>query len=119
MYAKLAVALLVVSASVGCVIGNKFQAPVGTVPENAGVLAITCNVKGADVYIDGAVVGTITDADKRQEIVIPSGEHALVLKKFGYKDSGLKISLVAGAINTIDVLMERLPTEIVDLPADK
>jgi len=112
MNARLVTVLILACAVAGCAVFGK---SVGKVPDNAGILAVKCNVAGADVYIDKALVGTIQKADSRQDIVVASGEHDLLVKKFGYEDYKETISLVPGARNTIDVNLERTPTKAVSV----
>lgn len=113
---KRAMVALVLTVLVGCAGGLRIGQPqVGKVPEDAGILAIRSNVAGADVTIDGKLVGTIMKADKVQDIVIPAGEHELIVRKFGREDWKRDIYLTPGAKNTVDVYLERVPTKAVEV----
>ena len=122
MYKRLFVMTLVLTAvvavSAGCQLFQR-TAIIGQLPENAGILALTVNVKGAEIYIDGALYGTVQRAGVQQDIVVEAGEHKLTLKKFGYKEFTTTVGLVAGSVNTIDVTLERLPTEAVEVPTEE
>jgi hypothetical protein len=119
MFTKTLVAVLAVCVMAGCGLTQGFGAKAGKLPDNAGILAIKCNVKGADVYVDKRVVGTITKADSRQDFTVIAGEHDLQIKKFGYQDFSAQTILVQGAVNTLDVSLERVPTKAVTVPLDK
>ena len=76
MVSRSLMAILAVCVLAGCSMFGG-AATTGKVAENAGVLAIQCNVKGADVYVDNLLVGTIVKADSRQQFVVSAGEHDL------------------------------------------
>ncbi len=123
MYSKIAVAALVVVLSVGCVLPGRSsaQAP-GKLAKNTGILELTVNVKGAEIYLDDALYGMIKRAGRVQDVVIPAGKHMLSLRKFGYKDFSASIGVEAGAVNTLVVDLKRLPTEVIkpaEMPKDK
>ncbi|MCD6404856.1 MAG: PEGA domain-containing protein [Planctomycetes bacterium] len=123
MYSKIAVAVLVLVAAAGCVLPgtSSAQAP-AKLAENTGILELSVNVKGAEIYVDDALYGMIKRADRVQDVIIPAGKHLLGLKKFGYKSFSASIGVEAGAVNTLAVDLKRLPTEVIspeDMPKDK
>ena len=121
MYGKMSVVLLVLALALGCEsFGGAAGTKAGTDPAGkTGVLMLTVNARHAKVMVDGALYGMIKKAGKPQSFVIPAGAHTLTLKKFGYKDQLVKIGLEAGAINTLEIKLERLPPKVVTLPGDK
>ena len=121
MYGKMSVVLLVLALALGCEsFGGTAATKAGTDPAGkTGVLLLTVNARNAKVIVDGALYGMIKKAGKPQSFVIPAGAHNLTLKKFGYKEQSVKIGLEAGAINTLEVKLQRLPSEVVRMPGDK
>jgi len=119
MYRRIALAMLIAVTAAGCGVFQRSRATMGDVPEGSGWLELTVNVKNAKVIVDGALRGMIRKADSPQLFVIPAGAHDLVLEKFGYKRYAEKIAVEAGAVNTLVIDMERLPTEVVELPEEK
>ncbi len=64
-------------------------------PEFAGAkVQISSDPVGADIEVDGSFVGSTPSA-----VDLSSGEHAIVIKKSGYKNWERKIKTTAGAIN--------------------
>ena len=120
MYAKFLPVLLAVALSIGCAAAAGPQTDAGTDPQGkTGILMLTVNATLAEVSVDGALYGMVKKGGRAQSFVIPAGAHTLVIKKFGYKDYTAKVAVEAGAINTLDITMERLPTEVVTMPEDE
>jgi hypothetical protein len=64
-------------------------------PEFAGAkLQISSDPVGADIEVDGNFIGSTPSS-----VELPAGEHAIVVKKSGYKNWERKIKTTAGAIN--------------------
>jgi len=64
-------------------------------PEFAGAkLQISSDPVGADIEVDGNFIGNTPSS-----VELPAGEHAIVVKKSGYKNWERKIKTTAGAIN--------------------
>ncbi len=120
MFVKASVALLVVAAFAGCtVIATESGGTTAALASaDNGVLALTVNVKGAEVFIDGALFGQIQKAAKAQDFVVKGGEHTLTLKKFGFEDATLKIGVEAGGKNTLEVNLERTPAAPLDVTGE-
>jgi hypothetical protein len=74
-----------------------------------GVLALTVNVKGAEVFVDEALFGQIKKAEKEQDFIVTGGKHELVVKKFGFEDYKATIGVEAGGVNTLTVELARTP----------
>ena len=116
MYRRIALALAVAVTAAGGGLFCASRATMGEVPEDSGWLELTVNVKNAKVHVDGALRGMIKTADRPQLFVIPAGTHDLMLEKFGYEPVTAKIAVEPGAVNTLVLDMQRLPTEVVELP---
>jgi len=119
MLRKLSVLSLLVAVAAGCGLIEGTAGGVARgreIPEECGIVRITTNVTGAQIFVDDALYGTIQRAGRPQDIVVEAGTHNLALKKFGYQDFQATIGLKQGAINTIDVTMKRTPPETVELP---
>ncbi len=116
MYSRIALVLLVAAAVAGCGAISRATGTMGDVPEDSGWLELTVNVRGAGVFVDDALRGMIRYAGRPQLIVIPAGTHELRVEKFGWQTYTARIAVEPGAINTLIIDMERLPTEVVELP---
>lgn len=111
-------ALLAVSLLFGCTFSVTDPAKTRSsqlAARNAGVLALTVDVKGAQVLIDGDLYGEIKKAGREQEFILPAGTHELAIRRFGFEDYAARIALAPGGINALSVKMERSPTVPVDI----
>jgi len=117
MYSKILVALVVLAAVAGCAMFNKH---VSSDPQpTMATLALTVNVKGAEVYIDDSLFGQITSAKSSQDFVVSGGKHTLVVKKFGFEDFAAKIGVEAGGVNVLAVTLKRTPPVRVNIAEEK
>jgi hypothetical protein len=112
--------VLVLAAAAGCALTGSTTT---AAKADMAVLALTVNVKGAEVYIDDALFGQIASAGRPQEFVVPGGKHALVVKKDGFAEQKFSIGVEIGGVNTLEVVLKRTPAEIVTLreeaPSDR
>jgi hypothetical protein len=109
------VALLAVVLSFGCTISN---VETNKTPATTGVLALTVNVRAAEVFVDGALFGQTRKAGEARNFNLTGGKHELVIKKFGFEDYKATIGLEAGGINTLTVELTRVPPTPVALPKE-
>ncbi len=65
-----------------------------------GTLAITSNVPGAQILIDGAFTGTTPKSIQK-----PPGKYVIKVKKGGYNDFNQTVTVVAGETMTIDAIL--------------
>jgi hypothetical protein len=109
------VAVLAVVLALGCTIST---AEVSKAPATTGVLALTVNVRNAEVFVDGALFGQTKRAGKEQNFNLTGGKHELVIKKFGFEDYKATIGVETGGINTLTVELKRVPPAPVALPKE-
>ena len=69
----------------------------------SGVLAITTDPIGAQVFVDGALAGT---SNPRVEIVVEAGEHRVVAQHPGYDDVLAPLVVAPGASRDLALKME-------------
>jgi len=112
MFVRTVAILLVLAAAVGCALTGSSTA---TAKADMAVLALTVNVRGAEVYIDDALFGQIAKAGRPQDFVVSGGKHNLLLKKDGFEDQKFTIGVELGGVNTLDVVMKRTPAVIVNV----
>jgi hypothetical protein len=96
----------------------KFQQPSATQPVTAAApiaaspspmsskLQLESNPSGADIEIDGNFVGN-TPSD----VQVAEGEHAVTVKKAGYKDWQRKLKVSAGSSVHIDAELEKMASQ--------
>ena len=118
MRGRILVTLVVVLSVVGCA-ALKGEKPAGKTAATAATLALTVNVKGAEVYIDDMLFGQIQKAGAAQNFVVAAGKHSLAVKKFGYEDKKLTIGVEAGGTNTLSVELARTPVVPVSVKEEK
>ncbi len=56
-----------------------------------GTIKLTCNIKDANVYVDGELKGSLKD--NKNEIVVPVGKHELEFRHDGYNDEKLAVDI--------------------------
>jgi len=114
MYARTIVVIAVAAMLVGCTM--TYHEAAGKPAATSGTLSLAVNVRGASVYIDDSLYGESQRAGKAQDFIVPAGTHKLVVKKFGFVDYAVTIGIAGGGVNTLDVTLNRQPTEAVKLP---
>jgi tetratricopeptide (TPR) repeat protein len=81
-----------------------------------GALTITCNVDGADVFIDGEAVGKTP----LEDVTIETGDHKVSVKVDGYKDYLETVTVVSGKTASMNVkLKEAAPSSLAGAGAIK
>ena len=68
-----------------------------------GLLDVRCVVPGADVFVDGALVGT---TPLTSPLVVASGQHRVELRRNGYRTAGLDVTLSTGAVSSVTLELE-------------
>jgi len=96
---------LVVIAAVGCSASlrlgdSQFAKP----PANCGIVQMGCNVQGADVYLDGQMIGTLTR--QSQDVVVPCGTHEISVRKPGYQPYQCRVTIVEGATSKMSANLQ-------------
>ena len=65
--------------------------------------------RDAGVWIDGKYAGYVKELKGNRKVMLPPGEHEILLRQAGYKDFTKKIVLEADQIQTIAVVLEENP----------
>ena len=65
--------------------------------------------RDAGVWIDGKYAGYVKELKGNRKVLLPPGEHEILLRQAGYKDFTKKIVLDADQIQTIAVVLEENP----------
>jgi hypothetical protein len=65
--------------------------------------------RDAGVWIDGKYAGYVKELKGNRKVMLPPGEHEILLRQAGYKDFTKKIVLDADQIQTIAVVLEENP----------
>jgi|SRR5580704_7343094 hypothetical protein len=65
--------------------------------------------RDAGVWIDGKYAGYVKELKGNRKVILPPGEHDILLRQAGYKDFTKKIVLEADQIQTIAVVLEENP----------
>ena len=65
--------------------------------------------RDAGVWIDGKYAGYVKELKGNRKVLLPPGEHEILLRQAGYKDFTKKIVLDADQIQTIAVVLEESP----------
>ncbi len=84
------------------------QSETGTV--RGKVLAATANVgvAGAQVFLAGTTVGTLTDAEGGYSLSgVPAGERVVTVRLIGYRETSRPVTVAAGQTVTLDFTVER------------
>lgn len=72
----------------------------------SGKLQLESKPTGADIEIDGNFVG-----DTPSDVEVADGEHAVTVKKAGYKDWERKLKVSAGSSVHINAELEKIATQ--------
>lgn len=76
--------------------GKPFELSVA-LEANAGVLSVTADVPGAQIYLDGQLIGLAPQS----ELLVAPGAHEVVVRREGYKDDVQRITVRAGRDNVV------------------
>jgi hypothetical protein len=119
MYVRFLLVASLVAVWAGCATFGREAGGEQKLAENAGYLELTVNARNAQVWTGDTLRGMIKKANKPQRIAVPAGTHQLLVKKLGYKDFSAKVAVEAGAVNTLEIQLERIPPQVVTLPEEK
>ncbi len=65
--------------------------------------------KDSGVWIDGKYAGYVKELKGNREVMLPPGEHEILIRQAGYKDFTKKLVVEADQIQTIAVVLEENP----------
>jgi hypothetical protein len=68
--------------------------------------------RDSGVWIDGKYAGYVKELKGSRKVMLPSGEHEVLIRQAGYKDITQKIVIRPDQIQTIAVVLEENPKEI-------
>jgi len=68
--------------------------------------------RDSGVWIDGKYFGYVKELKGNKKVLLPPGEHEISIRQDGYKDFEQKISVQAGQVQTVKVVMEENPKAI-------
>ena len=96
---------------------SQAQSETGTV--QGTVLDATANVgvAGAQVFVAGTVIGTLTDAEGGYSLSgVPAGEQVVTVRLIGYREASKSVTVTAGETVTLDFSVEQTAIRLQDLP---
>jgi hypothetical protein len=64
------------------------------------------------VWIDGNYAGYVKELKGNRKVMLPAGEHEILIRQAGYKDITQKIVIHPDQIQTVAVVLEENPKEI-------
>ena len=109
-------ALLVLILAIAVPAPTHAQSETGTV--RGKVLAATANVgvAGAQVFLAGTTIGTLTDAEGGYSLSgVPAGEQVITVRLIGYRETSKSIAVTAGETVTLDFTVEQTALRQQDL----
>jgi hypothetical protein len=68
--------------------------------------------RDSGVWIDGKYFGYVKELKGNKKVLLPPGEHEISIRQDGYKDFEKKITVQAGQVQTVKVVMEENPKAI-------
>jgi hypothetical protein len=68
--------------------------------------------RDSGVWIDGKYAGYVKELKGNRKVMLPPGEHEILIRQAGYKDIAQKLVIVPDQIQTIAVVLEENPEEI-------
>jgi len=68
--------------------------------------------RDSGVWIDGKYAGYVKELKGDRKVMLPPGEHEILIRQAGYKDLTKKFAVVPDQIQTIAVVLEENPKEI-------
>ncbi len=98
------------------------QSETGTVRGNVLDATASVGVAGAQVFVAGTVIGTLTDAEGSYSLSgVPPGEQAITVRLIGYREVSKTVTVTAGETVTLDFTVEQTALRIQDLsvPAER
>jgi len=67
--------------------------------------ADTQDERDSGVWIDGKYAGYVKELKGSRKVMLPAGEHEILVRQAGYKDFTTKVTVVAGQFQTVAVAM--------------
>ncbi len=111
-------ALLVLILAIAIPAPSHAQPETGTV--QGKVLDATANVgvAGAQVFVAGTAVGTLTDPEGAYFLSgVPAGEQVITVRLIGYRETSKSVTVTAGKTVTVDFTVEQTALRLQDLTA--
>ena len=68
--------------------------------------------RDSGVWIDGRYEGYVKELKGNRKVMLPPGEHEILIRQAGYKDISQKIIVAPDQIQTVAVVLEENPKEI-------
>lgn len=68
--------------------------------------------RDSGVWIDGNYAGYVKELKGNRKVMLPAGEHEILIRQAGYKDITQKIVIHPDQIQTVAVVLEENPKEI-------
>jgi len=68
--------------------------------------------RDSGVWIDGKYAGYVKELKGNRKVMLPPGDHEILIRQAGYKDISQKIVMQPDQIQTIAVVLEENPKEI-------
>ena len=68
--------------------------------------------RDSGVWIDGKYAGYVKELKGNRKVMLPPGEHEILIRQAGYKDFTQKVVIMPDQIRTIAVTLEENPKEI-------
>ncbi|MDX1388315.1 MAG: SusC/RagA family TonB-linked outer membrane protein [Acidobacteriota bacterium] len=73
-------------------------------------------VSGAQVFITGTIIGTLTNAEGRYRLEgVPTGQHTVGVRLIGYKEVTQTVTVAADQVATLDVLVEQTALKLQEI----
>lgn len=68
--------------------------------------------RDSGVWIDGKYFGYVKELKGDKKVLLPPGEHEISIRQDGYKNFEQKVTVQAGQVQTVNVVMEENPKSI-------
>jgi hypothetical protein len=85
---------------------GKARAQDNKTPGEVQFSADTTTERDAGVWIDGKYAGYLRELKGNRKIMLPPGQHEVIVREAGYKDFTQKIAVEAGQVQTVAVSLE-------------
>ena len=109
-------ALLALLLTIGGPTPSHAQSETGTVQGNVLDATASVGVAGAQVFVAGTAIGTLTDAEGSYSLSgVPPGEQAITVRLIGYREVSKTVTVTAGETVTLDFNVEQTALRIQDL----
>ncbi len=109
-------ALLALLLAIVAPAASHAQSEMGTV--QGKVLDSTANtgVAGAQVFVAGTVIGTLTDAEGGYSLSgVPAGEQVVTVRLIGYREVSRSVTVTPGETVTLDFTVEQITLRLQDI----